>query len=192
MKRPKGLFVLFAVVAVGMGASSVFWHWQAPRYMPDVKLAKERPQDMTFEERLDAWLYYSRGMIHSRLLQLRLDAERPWLVTHVVEPSDDPATHEAWGVDLGGLGPEISRRDGSVVAVELPDVQRLGRGPVTGDKVVHVPRCAPGAVPIDPTRRAEEVVEWSVEKLARGLAKDIPGASLEARVGRATAGGGAP
>jgi hypothetical protein len=110
----------------------------------------------------------------------------------VVEPSSDPAKHEIWGVDLAGLGPEVTRREGMTVVVELPPARSLGPGPLTGDKSINVPRYRPGTPVADPNERAEFVVEWFLAELEEGMAGDIEGATLEARVGRGAPVGEAP
>lgn len=188
--RPNGFLVLVGLVVAGMGASSVFWHWQAPKHVEAARRARDRVDGLSPEERLDVWLGYGQGIVHSRLLQLRLDWRRPWLVTHVVEPGPDPSTHEIWGVDLTDLRPEVTHRHGMVVAVELPAARHLGPGPLTGDKSVNVPRYRDGTPPGDPDERAAQVVEWALEGVSAALEKDIEGATLEARVGDAHPGHG--
>jgi hypothetical protein len=187
--RPNGLLVLLAVVVTGMGSSVVFWRWQASKQIEAAAVVRESVP-AGGEARLDTWLETLRPMIHARLQQLRLDAARPWLVTHVVEPSSDPAQHEIWGVDLTGLGPEVTRREGMTVVVELPAARLLGPGPLSGDKSVNVPRYRPGTPVADPNERAEFVVEWFLAQIEEGLAGDVEGAALEARVGPSAPSGG--
>ena len=189
--RPNGLLTLCAMVAIGMGSSVVFWRWQAGKQIEAAMRARESvPAEG--EPRLDKWLELMRPMVHARLQQLRLDAARPWLVTHVVEPTSDPSTHEIWGVDLTGLGPEVTRREGMTVVVELPAARLLGPGPLVGDKSINVPRYRPGVPVADPNERAEYIVEWFLAELGEGLSGDVEGAPLEARVGRDAARGDDP
>jgi hypothetical protein len=180
--RVPGLLSLLGLVAIGMGSSVVFWRWQAGKQI-EAAHAVRASLPPEGEARLETWLEHARPLVHTRLLQLRLDHQRPWLVTHVVETTPDPATHEIWGVDLTGVGPEVTRREGMRILVELPAARHLGTGPLVGDKSVNVPRYRPGSAIEDPDRRAEYVAGWFLSPLAEALAGDIEGASLEVRVG---------
>ena len=180
--RSNGLLWLVLIVGIGMGSSVVFWRWQAPRHIEAAKAARAMVP-AGGEPRVAAWLEYAQGLIHNRLIQLKLDHKRPWLVTHVIEPSDDPTTHQIWGVDLTDLKPEDTRQEGMQVVLELPAARYLGPGPLVGDKSLNVPRYPEGTPAPDPNGRAAYVVAWSIELLTEALERDIEGASFEVRVG---------
>lgn len=180
--RTNGLLWLALIVGIGLGSSVVFWRWQAPKHIAAAREAREMVP-AGGEPRLEMWLKHGQGLIHNRLIQLKLDHKRPWLVTHVIEPSEDASTHQIWGVDLTDIGPEATFREGMKVVVELPAARHLGDGPLVGDKSINVPRYRGGAIPADPNERAAYVVEWSLERLVDALERDIEGASFEARVG---------
>lgn len=180
--RMNGLVLLVLLVAAGMGMGSVIYHWKAPGIVAEMKAARASVPDAG-EPRLQKWLEFGQGLIHNRLIQLRLSSSRPWLVTHVVEVSDDPAENEVWGVDLTDLAPEATGAEGMTVVVSLPPARLLGHGPISGDRGRNVPRYRPGDEVADPDERAATMVEWALQRLSAALEKDIEGASLEARVG---------
>ena len=180
--RINGIVLVVLLVGGGMGMGSVVYHWKAPGIVAEMKKARASvPAEG--EARLAVWLEFGRGLIHNRLIQLRLSAERPWLVTHVVEVSEDRAEDEVWGVDLTDLSPDVTEADGMTVVVTLPAARLMGRGPISGDKARNVARYRPGAAMPDPNERAAFVVEWALERLTGALEKDIEGASLEVAVG---------
>jgi len=177
-----GIVLLVLLVAGGMGMGSVVYHWKAPGIIKEMKAARASvPAEG--EARLAKWLEFGRGLIHNRLIQLRMSSGRPWLVTHVIELNEDREQDEIWGVDLTELPPDVTSAEGMVVVVALPAARLVGRGPISGDKALNVPRYGPDDLVPDPNARAAFVVEWSLERLTAALEKDIDGASLKVSVG---------
>jgi hypothetical protein len=180
--RVSGILILVILIVAGMGAGSVVYQLKAPGIVRDMNAARGSvPSDP--EERVVKWLEFGRGLAHKRLVQLRLSSARPWLVTHVIEVSDDPATHEIWGLDLTDLPVEVTQAEGMRVVVSLPGPKLLGHGAISGDKSLHVPRHRPGETVAEPGARAEWMAEWALERLTEALEKDIEGATLEVRAG---------
>jgi hypothetical protein len=184
-----GIVLLVLLVIVGMGMGSVVYHWKAPGIIAEMKAARASVP-AGGEARLAKWLEFGRGLIHNRLTQLRMSAGQPWLVTHVVETSEDRSEDEIWGVDLAGLTPDATTAEGMTVVVALPAVRLVGHGPISGDKSLNVPHYGPGDEVPDPNARAAFVVEWSLERLTAALEKDIEGSSLKVVVGSDAAPGG--
>jgi hypothetical protein len=182
-RRVSGILLIVTLILLGLWAAAVY-AWRAPKLIGEMK-AERAALPASSEGRLDRWLEFGSGLIHQRLVQVRHSAQQPWLVSYVL--TSPGAEDEIWGVDLSDLDPSDSRREGLAVIVSLPAARLLGRGELSGDKALHVPRYAPGAERPHPDRRAEEVAAWALRPLAEALAKDIPGAELRVQVGDAPA-----
>jgi hypothetical protein len=170
------------LVVAGMGVTSVYYHWRAPRIIAQIQAERDAlPGDS--QGKLDRWLDFGAPFVHQALVASRFSAAQPWIVTHTVQPPGGPdELPQVWGVDLAGLGPEITHREGLRVVVELPQVRLLGRGRLTGDKAQHVPAYAAGRPVPDPDERAVFVARFPLRALIEALEKDIPGASFEVRI----------
>jgi len=181
-RRVSGILLITALIVLGLWAAAVY-AWRAPRLIGEMN-AERAALPASSEGRLDRWLEFGSGLIHQRLVQVRHSAKQPWLVSYLLaSPEAEP---EIWGVDLSDLHPSATRREGLAVVVSLPPARLLGRGELSGDKALHVPRYSPGSDRPHPDRRAEEVAAWALRPLAEALAKDIPGAELRVQVGDAT------
>ncbi|HVS17831.1 MAG TPA: hypothetical protein VMT18_04460 [Planctomycetota bacterium] len=184
-RRVNGLVLMVALVAAGMGITSIYYHWKAPAIVAERRAALAS-MSTDPEPMLALWLEYGAPAIHARLTQMRIGSQHPWLVTHAQEAqvSDEPP--RLWGIDFAELGPDWVRREGLAVVVELPAPRELGRAWLPADKEGGVVRLAPGveAPPAGAAAaRAREVALWSLERLDRAVRKDIPGASLAVHVG---------
>jgi hypothetical protein len=180
-RRVSGILLIVTLILLGLWAAAVY-AWRAPKLIGEMK-AERAALPSTSEGRLDRWLEFGSGLIHQRLVQVRHSAQQPWLVSYVV--TSPGAENEIWGIDLSDLHPSASRREGLSVVVSLAPARLLGRGELSGDKALQVPRYAPGAARPHPDRRAEAVAAWALRPLAEALAKDIPGAELRVQVGDA-------
>jgi hypothetical protein len=180
-----GLLLLLLLVAGGMGITGVYYRWKAAEILAERKAELASAPTET-EPRLERWLEFGRTYVHQRLVQLRVSAAAPWLVTHARQSAEEGTPPELWGVDLTDLVPEWSRREGSRVVVELPAAGSLGRAWIPEDKADFVPRLAPSA-PTPPqevvAERARQIAEHALRPLIEALREDIPEARLVIRVG---------
>lgn len=189
-----GLLLLLLLVAAGMGITGVYYRWKAAEILAQRKAELASAPTET-EPRLERWLEFGRTYIHQRMVQLRVSAAAPWLVTHARQSGEEGTPPELWGVDLTGLSPEWSRREGALVVVTLPEAGPLGRAWIPQDKADFVPRLAPTA-PTPPQEviadRARQIAEHALGPLIEALREDIPEARLVVRVGAAAADPEAP
>jgi len=184
-RRVNGLVLMVALVAAGMGITSIYYHWKAPAIVAE-RQAALATMSTDPEPMLDLWLEYGAPAIHVRLQQMRIGAQHPWLVTHAQEAAETGQPPRLWGVDLADLDPSWVHREGLAVVVELPEPRELGRAWLPADKEAGVLRLAGGsdAPPAGASAaRARDVALWSLERLDQAVRKDIPGAALEVRVG---------
>lgn len=180
-----GLLLLLLLVAGGMGITGVYYRWKAAEILAERKAELASAPTET-EPRLERWLEFGRTYIHQRMVQLRVSAAAPWLVTHSRQSGEPGTPPELWGVDLTGLAPEWARREGSRVVVELPPAGSLGRAWIPEDKADFVPRLAPTAPSPGQevvAERAREIAEHALRPLIDALREDIPEAQLVIRVG---------
>jgi hypothetical protein len=180
-----GLVLLLLLVVAGMGITSAYYQWKAPKLIAERKalIAAESKEP---EARLARWLEVNGALIHHRLQQLRISPREQWLVTHEVLSDDPKEPPELWGVDLTQLAPEWSRREGLRIVVDLPGARSLGRSFVPEDKELYIPKVAPGEPAPDAqqsAQRASSIAEHALAPLIEALPKDIPGAELAVRVG---------
>ena len=183
--RHAGLWLVTALVVVGMGIGAAYYKWKAPPLIRELRAMKAALPEKG-PERLEAWMMFGAPMIHNRLQYLRLSAQQPWLVTHLVEhPGEPPAV---WGVDFSGLPVGITTRTDMTVTVRLPAARELARTELVGDNARLVPRYRAGEIIPDPDARAEEMVLYALRHpddfIAR-MQKDIEGATLTVAVGDA-------
>ena len=181
-----GLLLLALLVAGGMGVTGVYYRWKAGDIVAQRK-AELAAAPSEAEPRVERWLEFGRPLIHQRLVQLRLSAGTPWLVTHAVQSGEPEQPPVLWGVDLSELAPEWARREGVDVIVELPPAGALGRAWVPEDKALYVPRIAPDEHPPDAAasaERARSIAEHALAPLRQALPRDISGAELVVRVGQ--------
>jgi hypothetical protein len=184
--RARGLLVMGALVVAGVGVTAGYLAWKAPevgKIIADRKRAiAEAPK--TAEARLVNWLVFGAPQIHHRLEIMRFSAEQPWLVTHAVRVAgDDPERVEIHGIDLSALPRDVARIDGTTIRVHLPRPTLLTTGPLTGGNAVAVPIAADAASAPDPIARAEYLVHFALDDLAKALERDIPGAKLSIEIG---------
>jgi hypothetical protein len=183
-----GLVFVIALVAVGLGATAGLYRWRASSLGEDFRRTRaEMPQDP--EKKLELWLMYGGPFVAQRLEQMRYSREQPWLLTHTLGAQRNAAEQEIWGVDLTGLAPAWTAREGMEIVVTLPKPRKLGAGAISGDKALNVPHVSPGAA-FDAEKRARAIVLWSIEKLIGSLEKDNPGAKLVVRFAERTPSGG--
>jgi hypothetical protein len=187
-RRVNGLALMLALVAAGMGITSIYYHWKAPAIVAERRAALASMSTAP-ESMLDLWLEYGAPAIHARLQQMRIEAAHPWLVTHARESERAGEPPLLWGIDLAGLDPAWVRREGVTVVLTLPAPRELGRAWLPADKQGGVLRLAEGV--LEPSSeassaRALEVARWSLARLDRAVRKDIPGATIEVRVAEET------
>ncbi len=184
-RRVNGLVLLALLVFGGLGITSAYYRWKAAEIIAQRKRELASAPTET-APRVERWLEFGRTYVHQRLLQLRISASLPWLVTHAVLAAEPNMAPELWGVDLSGLEPGWSRRDGNDVVVDLPPAQILGRAWLPEDKALFVPKIAAGAPAPDAAlsaERARAIAEHALEPLVKALPRDIPGARLVVHVG---------
>lgn len=179
---------MIALVASGMGITSIYYHWKAPAIVAERRAALASMSTAP-EPMLDLWLEYGAPAIHARLQQMRIEAAHPWLVTHAQESGASDRPPRLWGVDLAALDPSWVHREGVTVVLTLPAPRELGRAWLPADKQGGVLRLAEGvdAPPREASAaRAAEVARWSLARLDQAVRKDIPGATIEVRVAQET------
>lgn len=187
-RRVNGLALMIALVAAGMGITSIYYHWKAPAIVAERRAALASMSTAP-EPMLDLWLEYGAPAIHARLQQMRIEAAHPWLVTHARESGLPDQPPLLWGVDLAALDPTWVHREGVTVVLTLPAPRELGRAWLPADKQGGVLRLAEGvdAPPLEASAaRAAEVARWSLARLDQAVRKDIPGATIEVRVAQET------
>jgi hypothetical protein len=178
-----GLWLVLALVVVGMGIGTIYYRWKAPPLIAERRaMLASLPKEG--EPRLQAWMDFGPPMIHNRLRYLRLSEQQPWIVTHVVEQPDGPPA--VFGVDFTELPVEMTTRDGMTVVVSLPAPRELARAEPRGDLARSVPRFRPGQAIPAADRRLEEMVEYALRHpddfIAR-MERDVAGATLVVEVG---------
>ncbi len=180
--RARGVVVLLGIVLLGLLSGAAYYHYQRP------KLAAERERLLasaptTPEGRLELWHRFGAPSIHRRLCQVaRFSSELPWLVTHAVAAG--PAGEaELWGIDCSRLGSVVSRVEGLAVVIELPAPAALGRAPLTAEQAHRVPVYGSAEEAPDPAGRLRGLVLFFLEDMPEALARDIPGATIEIRIG---------
>jgi len=177
-----GLLLLMLLVAGGMGITGVYYRWKAGDILAERK-AELASAPTEAEPRVERWLEFGRTYVHQRLLQLRMSASEPWLVTHAVTAADPDTPPELWGVDLSELSPSWARREGVRVVVELPAAGRLGQAWIPEDKALFVPTLPHGQEVPDAAERARTIAQHALAPLSEALPRDILGAELVVRVG---------
>lgn len=179
--RVNGLVFVLGLVVLGLGAGVLLYRWRAGQVATTIERdLATLPQEP--EARLQRWLDdYGRVIVGQALVQLRYEAERPWILSHTRGTERNDAAQEVWGIDLGELSDALVRREGLAIVVELPRAHVLGRGPIGGDKVRNVPHFSPDAPAYDADARVRGIVEWSLAKVGRSLGRDVPGATLAVR-----------
>jgi hypothetical protein len=178
--RAGGVLVMGALVGVGVLIAAGYWGWQALAKTKTVASAAEH----TPEGRLRTWLTFGAPQIHHRLEIMRFSAEEPWLVTHAVRVAgDDPERVEIHGIDFSALPRDVARIDGTTVRVHIPRPAPLATGPLRGTNAGLVPIAADAASAPDPIARAEYLVHFALDDLAKALERDIPGAKLSIEIG---------
>lgn len=186
--RVNGLVFVIALVALGLGAGVLLYRWRAGQ----VAITIERdlatlPQDP--QARLQRWLDdYGTVIVRQALVQLRYEAEKPWILSHTSGAERNDAAQEVWGIDLRDWKDAQVRRERLAIVVELPVARVLGHGPIGGDKVRNVPHFSADAPPFDADARVRGIVEWALAKVGRSLGRDVPGATLVVRTQGASGG----
>ena len=189
--RVNGIALLAVLVVAGMGITGVYYHFKAPRLLAQMR-REQSEMPASAEGRVGRWLDFGKALIDQRLVQLRLSARQPWLVSYTVASGAGDAEQEIWGVDMSGHSVDWTTHEGINVVVTLPEAKLLGHGELGGDMARNVPHYAAGAERPDASARARYIVEWALERLAAPLAKDIEGARLIVRVGPSSTPDGAP
>lgn len=188
-RRANGLFVLAALVVLGVGVTAGYLQWKAPEVhaIVDGRRNEVAAVPRTPEARLVHWLMYGNALIHNRLQEMRFSADRPWLVAYAVRAATTSSPDvEMYGVDLRDLPREpasLDVMDLMKVVVHLPRARDLGRSELTGDNAPFVPVIAASEKLPDADQRARELAEWALKDLAQALERDIPGAHLSIEVG---------
>lgn len=187
--RVRGLFVLAALVILGVGVTAGYLQWKAPELSAIVaeRRGAVASAPRAPHERLAKWLVFGDAFVHERLTQMRYSAEHPWLVAFAVGDAGDALFT---GIDIGAMPKSLTRAEGLTVHVTLPAPVELGRTALTGDRAPFVPlhpdsTRAPNAE--GARARVQEVVEWALKDIAKALARDIEGARLVVEVGPHTA-----
>ena len=183
--RPRGLLVVFLLVACGVGVTAGYMQWKAPE-VGDIIAGRRRAiaaAPKTPEGRLEQWLVYGAPQLHHCLTMMRFSAEQPWLVTHAV--GADPADLAIHGIDLSGMPKELARIEGTRVRLRIPRPVLLARGPLTGPNAMSVPIAAAAESSPDGVARARHLVEFALEGLSQALERDIPGTALSIEIGPA-------
>jgi hypothetical protein len=137
----------------------------------------------TPEGRLGATLEVGGPSIHQRLVTARVSWSQPWLVTHTVRAQVEGDPPAVYGLDLTGIGPEVSVQDGMRVLVRLPRPGLLEHTFLAGRNAYGVPSYAAESEAPDAVEALTAKVEWLFTDLENALAKDIEGASIEVVVG---------
>ena len=107
LARAPGLLVLGVLVVAGLGITSVYFHWKAPEVVDRIRTARAAVSSDP-AQRLDLWLEVGEPQIHNRLSLLRMSAQQPWLVTHVVEDGN-PEGPSIIGLDLSTRSFEVGQ-----------------------------------------------------------------------------------
>ena len=181
--RPRGLLVIFLLVASGVGVTAGYMQWKAPEVgeiiagrKRDIAAAPQTP-----EGRLRLWLEIGAAQIHHHMTMMRYSAEQPWLVTHAV--GRDPAHLAIHGIDLESMPKDLAWIEGPTVHLRFPKPRLLAIGPLTGDNAVSIPVAATDESAPDEIGRARYLVDFALHKLAEALERDIPGARLSIEIG---------
>lgn len=179
--RPRGLWILAALVTVGMGVPA-YLQWAVPRLEArrDEVLASapSEPEGM-----LARWFEFGQPRVHEALTKARFSADQPWFVTHLIAPVNAEEAPRIWGIDFTDIQPDVIALDGLTVRVVLEAPRLLGRDVLVGDRAMGVPVFQPGAEIPDPRRMAKERLERYLGRVGEGLARDIDGARLAVEVG---------
>jgi hypothetical protein len=186
--RVNGLVFVLGLVVLGLGAGVLLYRWRAGQVASTIERdLATLPQEP--EARLQRWLDdYGNVIVQQALVQLRYEAQKPWILSHTRGSERNAPAQEVWGIDLGELGDGLVRREQLAIVVELPRARLLEHGPILGDKVRNVPHFAPDAPAYDADARVRGIVEWSLAKVGRSLGRDVPGATLVVRTQGASGG----
>ena len=179
-RRPPGFALLLALIALGMGIPA-FFRWQV------VSLGRERDRILREapsapEARLALLFRYVQPQILQTLQKARFSAERAWIVSHVVAPSDAAQPPEIWGIESSEIGPGATSVEGLDVRVVLPAPRLLARDVLVGDNALGVEVYAPPGPP-DPRVLLRNRLEFVLAPLIEHLPGDVPGARLSVEVG---------
>ena len=189
LRRPPGLLVLSAVVLAGLGSGNIAYLSQATKVEEEtpgvIKRLKVLPSDSVeySNEQLAAWLEFGEPMIQHRLTQLSFGPGAPWLVTHT---ADGPGGNEVWGILMKGPRPARFERVGTLIRIHLPAPKLLAHRGLSGDNADKVPHYSDGAPVGQPELRAQELIEWFLQKIISALPDDINGAAIEILIGDAS------
>lgn len=178
--RPPGLAILFAIVAAGIAGGAGLYSIVEPRareYADEIRASA--PTDP--EGRLGLWIEHMAPQTRNFLMQYRVSAEQPWLVTHLRAVEGEPSRPEVWGVpmSLESMGTAFWEQDGTVFRIRVPHARVLGRELLTGEIAYQIPTYG-ADVDLDPDTELEGLVHRILDaKLGKVLAKEIEGASVE-------------
>lgn len=186
--RVNGLVFVLGLVVLGLGAGVLLYRWRAGQVASTIERdLATLPQEP--EARLQRWLDdYGKVIVQQALVQLRYEAQKPWILSHTRGAERNDPAQEVWGIDLGELGEGLVRREQLAIVVELPRARLLERGSILGDKVRNVPHFASEAPAYDADERVRGIVEWALAKVGRSLGRDVPGATLVVRTQGASGG----
>ncbi|MCP3915862.1 MAG: hypothetical protein GY711_09920 [bacterium] len=180
-RRLPGLPLLGALIVVGMGIPA-YLKWMVPRLEARrVQILADAPSEP--EGRLARWFEFGHPRIHEALVAARFSAERPWLVSHVVAPADPSGDPEVWGIDFSDLSQDVIRHDGLAVRIAFDAPSVLAHEALRGDNALGVPVFGTGVEHPDPRQLAKERLEFTLQRVREGLAKDIPEGRLSIEVG---------
>jgi hypothetical protein len=181
-RRPPGMLILLALIAVGMGIPA-YLIWAVPRLEADRdRILATAPTDP--EGQVEVWLQaVGKPQIHNAMLMARYSNKWPWYVSHVVQSAASDQAPEIWGIDFTDLSTDIVRREGTTIVVALGAPKLLKQAYLKGDKAMGVPVFAAAAPPADPRDIARERLGRYLGTLGGALADDIKGARLLVEVG---------
>ncbi len=183
--RVNGLVVLAVLVIAGVGVTAGYLQWKAPDLSAIVASRRGAlaAAPTSPAGRVHAWLDYGNAFMHSRLTQMRLSVEQPWLATHAVRRAGQL---DIFGIDLSQMPRELGEIEGLSVRVRVPVPTHLGSGELTGEHAPFVPIYASSSAAPDPIVRARELVTWALAGVGSALERDIEGATLTVEVGPET------
>ncbi len=176
--RAPGIVAIALIVAAGLGAGAGVYRFEQPRVQAEVaRRLADAPR--TPEGRLRAWLEFGAPSIHQRLVTARVSWSQPWLVTHTVRSEVESEPPSVYGLDLTGIGVDVSELEGMRVVVRLPLPGRLGKTFLAGRNAFGVPSYTAESEAPDTAVALAAKVEWLLADLETALRKDIEGASIE-------------
>jgi hypothetical protein len=186
-----GLLVLAGVVALGFASGAGYFFFQAPRVRARTE-AEVAAAPSTPEGRLAHGFEMIAAQVHSALVAGRISRQQPWLATHAVATEDPDGRVAVWGIDTDELPHDLAVQEGMVVVVHLPAPRLLAVTHLVGRGAEGVPVFEDAEDVPDAAERLRTLGEWFLRRIATALPRDLPGSSIEVRVGEPAPGAGLP